>query len=382
MRIANRAARRRRAAREPLVRVDHVVVAVALDAARDVGRVELDATHGSVIAKHERISPSSSGRSHCSCCSGVPNWARISMLPVSGAAQFVASGEQRRRAHDLAQRRVVEVREPGAVLGVGQEQVPEPAPCAPRPSAPPSPAGGSAGRPTPPPAAGANRRGRVDDAVDELRQVTPELVGAGAGREVHGDHPSSRVCARTLTAGRSKGSERQSLRSRRRCAAAGRSTPRAARPGPHRRAHGVVARVVRARPGGTHPALAVDQHDRGRALLPTSALDRDPDRRTRDSRAAENPRRNRSSPRCAVAGRRVPRKLQQLTRARRGEPDDRVTGDGARGQYCSRRRRVAAATEVAAVAGDDVAVVRDHHRARCRRPRARYRLASCIVAGS
>ncbi len=51
----------------------------------------LDATHGSVIAKHERISPSRSGCSHCSCWSGVPNWARISMLPVSGAAQLVAS---------------------------------------------------------------------------------------------------------------------------------------------------------------------------------------------------------------------------------------------------------------------------------------------------
>ena len=49
------------------------------------------ATHGSVIAKHERISPSSSGTSHSSCCSVVPNSARISMLPVSGAAQFVAS---------------------------------------------------------------------------------------------------------------------------------------------------------------------------------------------------------------------------------------------------------------------------------------------------
>jgi hypothetical protein len=50
-----------------------------------------DATHGSVIAKQERISPLRSGCSHCSCCSAVPNWARISMLPVSGAAQFVAS---------------------------------------------------------------------------------------------------------------------------------------------------------------------------------------------------------------------------------------------------------------------------------------------------
>ena len=39
MRIANLHAGRRRAARPPLVRVDHVVVAVALDAARDVGGV-------------------------------------------------------------------------------------------------------------------------------------------------------------------------------------------------------------------------------------------------------------------------------------------------------------------------------------------------------
>jgi hypothetical protein len=50
------------------------------------------ATAGSVIAKHERISPSSSGFSHCSFCSSVPNIVRISMLPVWGAAQFVASG--------------------------------------------------------------------------------------------------------------------------------------------------------------------------------------------------------------------------------------------------------------------------------------------------
>src|SRR3954452_22221968 len=50
-----------------------------------------DATHGSVIAKHERISPSSNGRSHCSFCNAVPNWLRISMLPVSGAEQLVAS---------------------------------------------------------------------------------------------------------------------------------------------------------------------------------------------------------------------------------------------------------------------------------------------------
>jgi hypothetical protein len=32
----------------------------------------LEATAGSVIAKHERISPSSSGLSQRSCCSGAP----------------------------------------------------------------------------------------------------------------------------------------------------------------------------------------------------------------------------------------------------------------------------------------------------------------------
>jgi hypothetical protein len=49
------------------------------------------ATKGSVIAKHERVSPSSSGWRNCSRWSGVPNSERISMFPVSGALQFVAS---------------------------------------------------------------------------------------------------------------------------------------------------------------------------------------------------------------------------------------------------------------------------------------------------
>ena len=50
-----------------------------------------DATSGSVIAKHERIVPSSSGTSHCSRCAGVANRCRISMLPVSGALQLKTS---------------------------------------------------------------------------------------------------------------------------------------------------------------------------------------------------------------------------------------------------------------------------------------------------
>ncbi|CAM5248023.1 hypothetical protein SFUMM280S_05234 [Streptomyces fumanus] len=51
-----------------------------------------EATSGSVIANAERISPASSGWSHCFFCVSSPNWASTSMLPVSGAAQFVAVG--------------------------------------------------------------------------------------------------------------------------------------------------------------------------------------------------------------------------------------------------------------------------------------------------
>ena len=50
-----------------------------------------DATSGSVIANADRISPSSSGVSQRSCCSGVPNIASTSMLPVSGAEQLSAA---------------------------------------------------------------------------------------------------------------------------------------------------------------------------------------------------------------------------------------------------------------------------------------------------
>ena len=49
------------------------------------------ATSGSVIAKEERISPSSSGCSQRSFCSAVAKWKSTSMLPVSGAEQLHAS---------------------------------------------------------------------------------------------------------------------------------------------------------------------------------------------------------------------------------------------------------------------------------------------------
>ena len=55
-------------------------------------RASLDATSGSVIAKAERIRPSRSGSNQVFFCSSVPNMSRSSMLPVSGAAQLIASG--------------------------------------------------------------------------------------------------------------------------------------------------------------------------------------------------------------------------------------------------------------------------------------------------
>ena len=51
-----------------------------------------EATSGSVMQNADRISPSSSGRSQRCCCSAEPNSVSSSMLPVSGAAQFSASG--------------------------------------------------------------------------------------------------------------------------------------------------------------------------------------------------------------------------------------------------------------------------------------------------
>mmetsp|Transcript_56812 Transcript_56812/g.133784 ORF Transcript_56812/g.133784 Transcript_56812/m.133784 type:complete len:263 (+) Transcript_56812:292-1080(+) len=50
-----------------------------------------EATAGSVIAKHDRISPSSNGCSHCCFCLGEPKRRSTSMLPVSGAEQLNTS---------------------------------------------------------------------------------------------------------------------------------------------------------------------------------------------------------------------------------------------------------------------------------------------------
>mmetsp|Transcript_3374 Transcript_3374/g.8248 ORF Transcript_3374/g.8248 Transcript_3374/m.8248 type:complete len:258 (-) Transcript_3374:279-1052(-) len=48
------------------------------------------ATSGSVMAKQDRMDPSSKGASHFSFCSSVPNLAMVSIFPVSGDAQLQA----------------------------------------------------------------------------------------------------------------------------------------------------------------------------------------------------------------------------------------------------------------------------------------------------
>jgi hypothetical protein len=50
-----------------------------------------EATSGSVIAKHDRISPRSSGASQRSYCAGEAKRCSSSMLPVSGALQLKTS---------------------------------------------------------------------------------------------------------------------------------------------------------------------------------------------------------------------------------------------------------------------------------------------------
>ena len=47
------------------------------------------------------------------------------MLPVSGAEQLKTSAAKNTAPHDLAERRVLQVGEPGPALALGQEQVPQ-----------------------------------------------------------------------------------------------------------------------------------------------------------------------------------------------------------------------------------------------------------------
>jgi len=56
------------------------------------------------MPKHDRISPVINGSSHRSRCADVPNLAMISMFPVSGAEQLMASGVNRQRPLSTAKK--------------------------------------------------------------------------------------------------------------------------------------------------------------------------------------------------------------------------------------------------------------------------------------
>ena len=111
------AVRVHRAGGPPLAAGDDVLVAVALDPRLDVGGVGASRRPARSCRTRSGSRPSSSGSSHRSCCSGVPNMARTSMFPVSGAEQFIASGARHRAAAaELRERGVLQVGQAGAVL--------------------------------------------------------------------------------------------------------------------------------------------------------------------------------------------------------------------------------------------------------------------------
>ncbi len=85
-----------------------------------------EATSGSVMQKAERMRPARSGSSQRSFCSGVPKCQRTSMLPVSGALQLKTSDATKLRPISSARGRVLERREAGPALGIGEKQVPQP----------------------------------------------------------------------------------------------------------------------------------------------------------------------------------------------------------------------------------------------------------------
>ena len=118
------AACRRRAARPPLVAVDDISVAVALDPAADVRRVAARVPRFG----HREARADLAGEQR------VKELLVLQRRPEAGQDLHVAGvggaavgglGEQRDASHDLAQRRVLEVSQSGAVFALRQEQVPE-----------------------------------------------------------------------------------------------------------------------------------------------------------------------------------------------------------------------------------------------------------------
>jgi hypothetical protein len=111
--------------RPPLQAVDHVVVAVAADLGADVGGVRrrhLGLGHRERRADlpvEQRLEPAL-------LLLGVPVARDHLHVPGVGRGAVEHLGREPDAAHHLAQRRVLEVGEAGAVTALGQEEVPEP----------------------------------------------------------------------------------------------------------------------------------------------------------------------------------------------------------------------------------------------------------------
>ena len=80
---------------------------------------------GSVIEKHDRLWPFSTGSRNFSFCSSVPCWWRISMLPGVGRRAVEDHGRHQAAAHDLAEHPVLPVGQADTDLLVRHEEVPE-----------------------------------------------------------------------------------------------------------------------------------------------------------------------------------------------------------------------------------------------------------------
>ena len=116
-----------RPGRPPLAPVEHVLVAVALDTHPDVGRVrrgDIRLGHrkpGADLAVEQRPQPTVLLLLAAEVMQDL-HVARVRRVAVARLRGDLGS------AHDLRKRRVLEIGQPGAVLGVGKEQVPQPAP--------------------------------------------------------------------------------------------------------------------------------------------------------------------------------------------------------------------------------------------------------------
>ena len=193
------------------------------------------------------------------------------MLPVSGAEQLSASGAIHGLApRDLGQRRVLQVRQAGAVLvRAGRNRFHRPRLLGPRPSAPRR----SAGYPTAlrrvAPARG-TALGRIDELVHEREQALAQLDRLLIKREVHDRRPPLSCASRSArasggTPGRLRARRWTGARRCRSCSRA-RSASRCRRRGP-RSAASFVIRIVNALLsfiGATNSATAWSSSSAGR----------------------------------------------------------------------------------------------------------------------